>query len=238
MPSDPRIRSAMQLLAESLGAPTALPEALRVLTEGAVEAIPGADFASISIRKDGNLETLAATDPLIDGLDAEQYKLQEGPCYEAVTDETFLVSFDLGQDGRWPRYGPVATAVGVHAQLATLLTARGGGQRSVLNVYASAPHKFDHNSIAVAELFSSHASVAMGFVHTVQQLGGALNSRQTIGQATGIVMERYELSESRAFSFLVRVSRSSNVRLHTVAAEIVDGLSNRNADLARSAPAR
>ncbi len=173
--------------------------------------------------------------PLVETLDAEQYTLQEGPCYQTVTDESFLVSFDLDRDDRWPRYGRIAAQAGLHAQLAVLLTTNGTGQRSALNVYASNPHEFDHNSIEVAELFASHASVAMGFVKTVQQLGGAINSRQVIGQATGIVMERYQLSESRAFSFLVRVSRSSNVRLFTVASEIVNGLSARNTE--RNEPA-
>lgn len=230
MPTDPRIRSAMHELAATLSSPTETSDALRVLTHGAVDAIPGAGFASISIRHpEGPLETLAATDPVIDALDAEQYRLQEGPCYQTATDESLLVSFDLGNDDRWPRYGPIAVEAGLHAQLAVLLAANGDGQRSALNVYANRPYEFDHNSIEVAELFASHASVALGFVRTVEQLGGAMHSRQVIGQATGIVMERYRLTESRAFSFLVRVSRSSNVRLLDVASQIVNGLSDRNA---------
>ena len=230
MPSDPRIRSAMHQLADTLSSPTSLPDALRVLTDGAVAAIPGADYASLSVRhRDGRLETLAATHPKIDALDARQYELKEGPCYEAVeTGDTFLVAFDLRNDHRWPKYGAVAADAGFRAQLASLLAENGSGTRSALNVYASLPHEFDHESIETAEMFASHASVAMGFIGTVEQLGKAMTSRQTVGQATGIIMERYQLSESRAFSFLVRTSRSSNVKLSVVAAEIVQGLSQRN----------
>ena len=218
----------MQKLAETLNGPSSLPDSLRVLTDGAVAAIPGADHASISVRHpDGQLETLAATHPQIETLDARQYELEEGPCYETVTDETFRVSFDLGRDGRWPRYGPIAAAAGIHAQLAALLNENGSGRRSALNVYASNPHEFDHESIETAELFASHASVAMGFVHTVENLGRAITSRQMIGQAVGIVMERYQLDEGRAFNFLVRASQDSNVKLHTIAADIVTGLNGR-----------
>ena len=229
MPSNPDVRTAMHQLAETLNAPSTLPESLLVLTQGAVDAIPGADYASISVRHaDGRLETLAATAPLVDALDAEQYKLREGPCYQAATDESFLVTFDLEGDDRWPNYGPVAAQAGFHAQLAVVLTVNNTGRRSTLNVYSSRPQEFDHESIQTAELFASHASVAMGFVHTVENLGTAITNRQMIGQAVGIIMERYQLTESRAFGFLVRVSQTSNTKLNAVAADIVTSLSNRN----------
>ena len=230
VPSNPDIRRAMSELAETLASPTSVPDALRVLTDGAVQAIPGADHASISVRhQDGRLETLAATDAVIVELDARQYDLQEGPCYHTVTHpEELVVTFDLGKDERWPRYGQLAAEAGIRAQLAAQLSTNGTGQRSALNVYSKSPHKFDHDSIETAEMFASHAAVAMGFVHTVENLGSSVSSRQMIGQAVGILMERYQLSESRAFAYLVRVSRDSNIKLRVVAAEIVTGLSDRN----------
>lgn len=229
MPSDPHVRTIMAQLAETLNAPSSLPTALRVLTDGAVNAIPGADQASISVRhKDGHLETLAATDPLIDALDAKQYVYQEGPCYETVTHpENFLVAFDLRRDRRWPRYGTEAAEAGFHAQLAALLTENGSGKRSALNIYSHSPHVFDQASIETAEVFAAHAAVAMGFVHTVENLSDAITSRQMIGQAVGIVMERYQLSEGRAFDFLVRVSRNSNTKVSVIAADIITGLNKR-----------
>ena len=220
----------MQQLAETIGSPFSLPDALNVLTAGAVDAIPGADFASISVRhSDGRLETLAATDSKVNDLDAHQYELKEGPCYQAVTTgETFLVGFDLAHDPRWPGYGPIAARFGLHAQLAALLTENGYGSRSALNVYAAQPHVFNHDSIQIAEMFASHSAVAMGFVHTVENLAAAITTRQVIGQAIGVVMERYQLDEDRAFDFLVRTSSTSNVKLRDVAAEVVMGLNNRN----------
>jgi GAF domain-containing protein len=219
----------MDALAQTLSQPTSIEEALLVLTQGAVHAIPGASHASISVLQcDGKLETVAATDPLIIELDARQYAFEEGPCYDTVAEssETFLVAFDLAKDDRWPRYGPVAAEKGIRAQLAVLLS-RNGKERSALNVYASQPHDFNHDSIETAEMFASHASLAMGFVRTVETLSNAIGTRQTIGQATGIVMERYQIDEERAFAFLVRISRDSNVKLRDVAADFVTGLSSR-----------
>jgi hypothetical protein len=183
MPSDPRIRHAMEQAAAAAGRAADLDDALRALTAGAVDAIPAADYASISVRnRDGKLETLAATDPLVDELDARQYELKEGPCYDTATAEAFAVSFDMARDSRWPRYGRVAAGAGVHGQLAVLLTENGVG-RSALNIYSAKPHTFNADSVETAELFASHAAVAMGFVRTVTKLSEAVASRQAVGMA-------------------------------------------------------
>jgi hypothetical protein len=229
MPSDPRVRAAIDDLVQTLRTPRDAADTLRVLTHGAVSAIPGADYASISMRRpDGALETIAPTDHIVDALDQHQFELHEGPCYAAATSESFLVTFDLERDPRWPRYGPVAAQVGVHGQLAVVLTDNHSG-RSALNIYASQPHEFNHDSIGVAELFASHAAVAMDFAWTMEHMGQAMTGRQVIGQATGIIMERYSLDEDDAFSFLIRVSSQSNVKLRVVAQDIINGVNRRNA---------
>jgi hypothetical protein len=228
MPSDPKIRRAMEQAAAVMNNPTTLGDALGALTAGAVDAIPGADFASITTRHpDGKLETLAATDPLIERLDAQQYELREGPCYETATKEAVAVSFDMERDPRWSRYGPIAAESGVHAQMGVLI-ADDADVRTALNLYADQPHDFGAESVETAELFASHAAVAMGFVNTVRTLGQAVTSRQVIGQAVGIVMHRYGIDDERAFQFLVRTSQTSNVKLRDVAAEIVAGHNSRH----------
>ena len=221
MPSDPRIRRAMEQAARVMNDPQSATQALKALTAGAVQAIPGADHASITTRHpNGELETVAASDPLIEALDARQFELREGPGYATATQETNTVSFDMERDARWPRYGPIAAQAGVHAQLGVLL-ADDRSARTALNVYAAKPHHFDDASVEVAELFASHAAVAMGFMKTVQSLGEAVTTRQVIGEAVGIVMERYQIDDERAFQFLVRTSQHSNVKLREVAAQIV-----------------
>ena len=67
----------------------------------------------------------------------------------------------------------------------------------------------------------------MGFVRSVEGMRDALRTRKVIGQAIGIVMERYSLNEDRAFQFLVRLSQSGNVKLRTVADDLVSSLNNK-----------
>lgn len=227
MPSDSRVRAAMAALAENLSRPADAGETLSALTAAARDTIPGVDHASINIvRKDGRIDTVAPTEEWLRELDAMQFELEEGPCYEAATASGVLVSEDVADDARWPRYGPRAGALGVHAQMAVDLSGS-GHERATLNLYSRSPWRFA-DALEVADLFASHASLILGFAITSHNLNAALESRKVIGQAVGIVMERYSLDEDRAFGFLVRTSKDSNVKLRVIAGDVVDGHNRRH----------
>ena len=104
-------------------APSARDAALETIATSAAANIPGVDIASITVHDaDNRLQTLAATDPLAQKLDALQYELREGPCYAAVTDERFVLVNDLaGATPAYPRYGPRAAELGIQAQTAIQL---------------------------------------------------------------------------------------------------------------------
>jgi GAF domain-containing protein len=226
VPSDPRIREAIDHVSQALGTTRHAIDALSLLTRGAVDAIPGADYASISVlTRRGLLETVAPTDELINSADQIQYDLQQGPCYEVVTDASFLVSEDVERDGRWPDYGRQAANLGLATQMAVLISSNGA--RASLNLYATRPHAFDAEAIEIAELFASHASVIVAAAWTIETLNNAIDTRTVIGEAIGIVMERYQIDRERAFQFLLRVSSHSNVKLREVADGIVTGLDSR-----------
>ena len=152
-----------------------------------------------------------------------QAELREGPCFDAATEDQSFVAEELANDPRWPRYGPRAAELGLHAQMGVALHAPLPG-RAALNVYATRPWSFDGGYDA-AEVFASHASLLLGFGSTIDHYASALESRRAIGMAIGIVMERYRIDDDRAFAFLVRVSQDSNVKLREVAADIVSGTS-------------
>lgn len=230
MPSNQAVRQTMASLAETLRRPTELDETLAALTAAARDTIPGVDYASISIvHPDGRLETMAPTDPLIVKCDLLQAELQEGPCYDAATEDDVFVSENLAEDPRWPAYGPKAAELGIGAQMGLDLHPQSGGSgdRAALNLYAHGTWLFV-DAYETAEMFASHASLVLGFARSVDHLGQALETRRTIGQALGIVMERYAIDEDRAFEFLVRVSKDSNVKLRLIAQDIVDGANRRN----------
>jgi GAF domain-containing protein len=217
----PRITQVMADMARAMQNSEDVSLTLQTLTACATDTVEGVDFASISVRHgDGRLETLAPTDPLIRQVDELQFKLAEGPCYDAVEGDSVCLSEDLAHDDSWPAYGPQVAALGIRSQLGIRL-ATDGGWRVALNLYAKRPRAFDSDTIEVAELFADQAAVAMGFVRTVQTLNKALATRQTIGQAVGILMERYTMDAERAFAFLVRASQTSNMKLRDVADEIV-----------------
>jgi GAF domain-containing protein len=217
----PRITQVMADMARAMQDPGDISVTLQALTACAIDTVEGADFASISVRhRDGRLETLAPTDPVVRRVDELQFALSEGPCYDAVEGDSISASQDLAHDDSWPAYGPQVAALGIRSQLGIRL-ATDGGWRVALNLYAKRPRAFDNDTIEVAELFADQAAVAMGFVRTVQTLNKALATRQAIGQAVGILMERYTMDAERAFAFLVRASQTSNMKLRDVADEIV-----------------
>ena len=219
--TDEHLVQTLRRLSENL-APGDLDHTLDRITAAAVEVLPGVHYASITVKHaDGRLETAAPTDDMLLGLDAAQYELQEGPCYDAAVDVAYVVSPHLAADERFPRYGPLAVEAGVRAQAGIRLfetpspTAQGA-----LNLYSRDVGSFEDISI-VGQLFAHQAALALDYAREIANLREAIRTRQLIGRAVGIVMERYGLNEQRAFAFLARVSQTRNVKLHLIAEELV-----------------
>jgi GAF domain-containing protein len=210
--------------------PGDLDQTLRRITEAAVEVLPGVDFASITVKHpEGRLETVAPTSDILMGIDAAQYELREGPCYEAAVDVAHRVSPDLEHDERYPNYGPVAVAAGIRAQAGIRLFDTPRQAQGALNLYSSECGSFAGDQ-ALAELFSHQAATAIRYASEVSDLREAMLTRQLIGQAVGIIMERYELPDARAFAFLTRLSNERNVKLRLIAQELVAASEQRHDD--------
>jgi hypothetical protein len=96
-----------------------------------------------------------------------------------------------------------------------------GDNLGALNLYSRPPNAFDDESEQVGLLFASHAAVAFAGVRKEAQLAKAVVSRDLIGQAKGILMERYNISPERAFLVLTRISQDNNRKLHDIATELV-----------------
>jgi hypothetical protein len=214
-----RLLDAARRMADGLN-PSDLDRTLQQITAAAVEVLPNVQYSSITVRHaDGRLVTSAPTDDLIVQIDAVQYELREGPCYEAATDTAHVVSSNLGADERFPRYGRVAVEHGVRAQVGVRLfdTSRSQG---ALNLYSTRVGAFDDIS-TLSGLFAHQAGVAIAYAQHVENLEEAVRTRTTIGQAVGIIMERYRLDDERAFAFLARLSQQRNVKLRVVAEELI-----------------
>ncbi|HEX4977812.1 MAG TPA: GAF and ANTAR domain-containing protein [Nocardioides sp.] len=214
------VLDSMERLRRTL-TPGDLDHTLRQIVHAAVEVLPRVDRASITVRHDdGRLETAQPSDDDLLTLDVAQYELREGPCYEAATDTVHAIAPDLATDPRFPRYARVALEHGVRAQAGLRLfdTPRSQG---ALNLYSRETGAFADLD-ELGDLFVHQAGTAVAYAQEVDDLRTALEARRTIGQAVGILMERYELTDERAFAFLTRLSSHRNVKLRRVAEEVVE----------------
>ena len=222
--NDRELADVMAEVALTLHEPESVDDVLGRLVRVARDAIP-AEFVGVSIASPKGIHTAAASDPLVTKLDQVQYELSEGPCLDAMRHHTATPVADLRTDNRWPRFGPRAVAAGVISQMGIEIF-RQGSTVGGLNLYASRPNAFDDDTRHAAALFARHAGLALEKSLTITNLTEALQTRQIIGQAIGIVMQRYTLDEAQAFKHLVRISQTTNIKLRDVAQNVVDDLAH------------
>ena len=224
---------AMAEAAQAINAHGTLTETLDAIAHAAREAVPGFEHVGISVvQSDGTVATMAATSPLVTDLDTLQYQLGQGPCLSALSEATLVLAEDLPHERRWPRYVPRSVEAGVRAQMGVQLFTSDetlGG----LNFYSTLTGAIDPEAPRRAELFATHAALALSHARRADHAAEAVPTRQLIGQAVGILMERFELTEERALYYLVRVAAAGQLALRDVARVVVDQVSAR-ARLAQS----
>jgi GAF domain-containing protein len=198
------------------------PLTARRVAESALEVVPEADHASITVRRGrGRFISLGSTSELAVRADEAQYALREGPCVDAIEEADFFRSGDIGADERWPAWGPEAAALGLRSLLSVQLLTQ-GEPMGALNFYAEQKGRFaDRDVVDLAALYATHAALALTAVEQLSGLETAMTSRHTIGLAQGIFMERYGLGPDQAFALLQRMSSTTNVKLRDVAAVVV-----------------
>jgi GAF domain-containing protein len=181
----------------------------------------GTQFAGITmLRGRGRFETVGPSAPVVTQADALQYRLSEGPCVDVSTSAHRITSEDLAADLRWPRWGPGAVDLGFRSVLSAELHA-GGRRIGALNLYGSHIRQFSDRDADTATLFAQHSAAALAHVSLQEGLRDALDTRTVIGQAQGILMERFDVKADRAFSILRRYSQHHNVKLAAVAHTLV-----------------
>lgn len=194
----------------------------------------GCDDAGIMLVHARNqIETAAATAKRV----GESHNLQivhdEGPCLDAIEGEAFYMSPDISDDDRWAKWGPAVAALGLRSVLSLRLETRTRRYGS-LNLYAEKVDAFDEDDLAVATIFVRHASIALANAHSEENLQVVIDARRLIGQAQGILMERFSLDADRAFEFLRRQSQAHNVKLRYVAEWVVENRNSPNATFSAS----
>lgn len=215
-------------------------DALAHVAVAAAEIVPGADLVSVTLRdRDGHLHTPVATDPLGTELDELQDRFGEGPCLDAArrTGPAYCHSGDLANDGRWPRFGPAAAQRGFGSALSTALpvTGRPVQLTGALNIFSRKLGALgDESDRDRSLLLATHAALAVSTTEAVRlaelreaELRNAIDSRDIIGQAKGILMHRRGIDADAAFELLRRTSQELNIKL----AELARTITERHADL-------
>ena len=210
----------MDELTTAFSEPIDVDQALTRITAAAVHLVDGADYADVMLIDKGEFRSVAPTDPLVADLDRVQMDHQRGPCLEASTDNPVVRSIDLGEDQRWPEFAASAARFGVHSVTSfQLFTHRHGS--GALNVLSKRSHAFDSHEEAALAMLATHAAITLIAADRQTQFESALASRDVIGQAKGIVMERYKLDAGRAFATLVKLSQDTNTPVRLVAQRLV-----------------
>lgn len=188
----------------------------------AAEMIPGCDYAGITVIQPGNKSfTPAATAGRAVEVDQLQYDLNEGPCLDTANRGMDWVQIDdLATEPRWPRFCAGARDMGIASILSCDLESP-RGMLGALNLYSELSGAFGASSRESAAIYATHAALALSAQRMQDSLRAAMDSRETIGIAMGVLMERHKVTRSQAFDLLAQVSQETNTKLRELAHQVV-----------------
>jgi GAF domain-containing protein len=208
-------------LARSMQDEKGLEHTLEAIVHAAAETVPGADEASItSVVRRREVQTIAATSPLPRSVDQAQYETGQGPCLSSLYEGQTVRLSDMRSEPRWPEFAARASKLGVGSMLAAQLYVE-GDNLGALNLHSRQLDAFSNESEQVALMFAAHAAVAFAGAKAEEQMQTAVDSRDIIGQAKGILIERYKIGSHEAFRLLVVASQTTNIKLYDVAEYLV-----------------
>lgn len=209
-------------LARAVASPRSLQDVLAGVTAAAKELIPGVDTAGVLLIGPGNtFESLAGLNELPHELDELQMRFDEGQCRQAALADVVVRTDDFRVEQRWPRYSPGSVELGVLSGLSfKLYTAdRTAG---ALNLFSYSAHAWDEDAVTTGMVLAAHAASAIVASRQEEQLKTALLSRDRIGQAKGIIMERFKVDDVQAFEIMRQLSQHNNTRLVDIATQIIE----------------
>lgn len=192
------------------------------VTAAAKELIPAVAVAGVLlIGKGGTHETLAPTSDLMFQLDSLQMETGEGPCLQAALYETVVRIDDFRNEPRFPKYAAKVVELGLLSAMSfKLYTAE--RTAGALNLFGFEPDPWDGEAETIGTVLAAHAAAAILASREGDQLQSALSTRDRIGQAKGIIMERFKIDDVRAFAMLRQLSQDTNTKLIDVAQRVID----------------
>jgi len=200
---------------------------LRLVVALARTTVGGADGVSVSLRRHGQLATVAASDQTISDMDADQYATGEGPCVDASVKGRWFHAQDLDTETRWPAFTPLAQTLGINAILSSPLIAQ-DQPVGALNIYSRTAVAFAQKDQELAAVFASEASTILtaagldvGDDEHARRFEMAQRTRQMIALAQGVIMERDGIDEDHAYTQRREFSQRSCRPLRERAEDVV-----------------
>jgi len=219
--TDENVAEDFAQMAMMLHGEQTLEQTVERVLEFALKAV-GCSYAGIIfVHRETRVETFAATDPLVEHLDKVQFEVGEGPDIEIIEDHRGVIVDDTETDRRWPAWSKQVADAGVRSMLGTRLHTSDSTIGS-LNLYDVRPGAFTTEDQDIAHILARHAAVAMASTREQTNLWKAIDARQLIGQAQGILMERFAIDADQAFTVLRRYSQDRNVKLSVVAQRLIE----------------
>ena len=209
-------------MALELAEPDELQETMQRVVDLAEEVLERCDGVSLMlIGRGGRIETPASSSQAAYDSDMAQYETGEGPCLNAIRDEHTVLMNDLEDDERWPAYRAKALELGVRSMLSVRLFANEDSM-GALDLYSKQPDAFDQRSQVIAQVFATHASIAVKAALTIAGLETVISSRDVIGQAKGIIMSSRKVTADMAFELLRTRSQQRNQPVRELARKITE----------------
>lgn len=199
-------------------------ETVDAVVQFALQAL-NCSYAGVALyTRGGQPEVPAVTDPVVAEIYQFQMRGEDGPLFATMRDRATVLVRDTTTDTRWPDWATKVTALGVRSVLDVPLAL--GDEASptvgVLGLYSPQPDAFDTDDEAIAHILARHATVALATARHEQTMSAAVDARKLVGQAMGILMERYAVDGDRAFAILKRYSQDTNTKLRDVAQQLID----------------
>jgi GAF domain-containing protein len=190
------------------------------VVEHAIAAV-GCDCASlIFVHRSGRIETMASTDPVAEKIAQLLAKHGEGPALSLQAEPgSHLVVHDAANEPRWPQWSRDLVALGVHSVLSIRLATH-ASLIGALTLYAQPPLRFDKDDVEVASILARHVSVALANARREYAYVQEIETGKRIGQAQGMLMERFRLTPEQALELLSRYSQHRGIKLLDVARQL------------------
>ncbi|MFI5707078.1 GAF and ANTAR domain-containing protein [Kribbella sp. NPDC051620] len=197
-------------------------ETVQAVVDFALQALSCCTHAGVALATKGRgLEIPAVTDPVVAEIYQGQMDRDDGPLTECLRGRRALLVIDTKDEARWPEWSSQVQSLGVRSVLDVPLTTA-AGVIGVLCLYSSHPNAFTPDDEAIAHILARHASVAVANARHDESMLQAVDARKLVGQAMGILMERFDLDGDRAFEVLKRYSQDNNQKLRDVAQYLIE----------------